>query len=492
MHNAHALADIVKSTIKDMQKKMKSLRLTIAAIATAAIAITASASPSVLAQSATPATPSATPPATAPAATPTAPSTTPPTTAAPNAAATFGSQEITNASQFILVAQPTSKLGGTQRYGLMIIEQKRPDPLCYSTTGSNPTQVNVLLLNFDFSGICGKSTDTNGYAVRVAGEDVAYDPVIENRNGVLVLSAVPRRSAGQNLSPFIIGQTDGIAANGFTKVTMQPGWRLTRRTFNNNPTGLTYLTNDSTVAQLVQSSGGTVIAQPPTTTPPVTTPPAPATSFTDIRGDIYASQINRAVQLGFIKGFAEDNTFRPNASLTREQLVSMVIDGLKVPGRAAVTSNPYPDVPASRWSATKIQQAKDLGLISGYQDGTFKATQPVTRAELMAVVNKAAQYKNTNRPVTATQAVRAFSDTSGHWAQAMISNLSGYCNIATPLNETGNAFAPNEPAKRNYAAAAMVRLLDCAPAAATPGAAPGTPAPAAPSTPATPTPAPGQ
>lgn len=469
MHSVHAIADIVKSTIKDMQKKMKSLRLTIVALATAAIAITASAAPSTLAQMATP-----TPPPTA----------APPTTAAPNAAATFGALE-TSQTPYILVAQPTSSLGGSQRYGLMIIEQKKPDPLCYSTTGSNPTQVNVLLLNFDFSGICGKSTDTNGYAVRIAGQDIAYDPVIENRNGTLVLSAVPRRSAGANLSPFIIGQTDGIAANKFTKITMQPGWRLTRRTFNNNPTGLTYLTHDSTVAQLVALSGGVVQNPPPVTTPPVTTPPAPATTFRDVQGDIYATQINRALQLGFMKGFAEDNTFRPRAALTREQLVSVVIEGLKVPARAAVTTNPYPDVPASRWSATKIEQAKTLGLISGYQDGTFKPNQAVTRAELMAVISKAAQYKNQNRPVSPTQAVRAFSDTQGHWAQSIVSNLSGYCNIATPLNETGTAFAPNEAAQRNYAAAAMVRLLDCAPAAASP--APATPT-APPTTPATPAP----
>jgi N-acetylmuramoyl-L-alanine amidase len=476
VHNAYAIADIVKSTIKDMQKKMKSLRLTIVALATAAIAITASAAPSTFAQTTT------TPPATtAPATTP--PATTPPATAAPNAAATFAALE-TSQTPFILVAQPTSSLGGNQRYGLMIIEQKKPDPLCYSTTGSNPTQVNVLLLNFDFSGICGKSTDTNGYAIRVAGQDIAYDPVIENRNGVLVLSAVPRRSAGTNLSPFIIGQTDGIAANKFTKITMQPGWRLTRRTFNNNPTGLTYLTNDSTVAQLVALSGGVAVTPPgtpPPVTPPVTPPTAPA-SFPDVAGDIYANQINRAVQLGFIKGFAENNTFRPRAPITREQLVSVVIEGLKIPAATPVTSNPYPDVPASRWSATKIQQAKTLGLISGYQDGTFKPNQPVTRAELMAVINKAAQYKNQNRPVTATQAVRAFSDTQGHWSQSMVSNLSGYCGIATPLNETGSAFAPDQAAMRNYAAAAMVRLLDCAPAAAAPTTtpAPATPAPATP------------
>ncbi|KPQ34000.1 MAG: Protein of unknown function (DUF3747)/S-layer homology domain [Phormidesmis priestleyi Ana] len=447
---------------------MKSLRLTIAALATAAIAITASNVPSVLAQGTPTADPADTE-MTMPAAPAQGNMVESDATSQPNSSL-FGAQE-TSQDPYILVAQPTSRLGGRQRYGLMIIEQKRSEPLCYSTTGSNPTQVNILLLNFDFSGICGKSTDTNGYIVRVNGQDIAYDPTIEEKDGVLVMYGMPRRSAGSDARPIIIGQTDGIAANGFTKITMRPGWRLTRQTYTGNVTGRTYLTNDSTLAQLVQQSGGDVIAQPPTTptTPPTTpitpptTPTTPPTAnrFPDISGDIYANAINRAVQLGFISGFAEDNTFRPKASLSREQLVSIVIDGLEIPNRPAVTANPYPDVPTTRWSAPKIQLARDLGLVSGYGDGTFKPTQPVTRAELLAVMRRAAEYKNQVTQLVSNQPGRTFSDTQGHWANSLISNMSEYCGIATPLNESGNAFFPNQTAQRNYAAAAMVRLLDC-------------------------------
>lgn len=419
---------------------MKPLRLTMAALATAAIATTASNLPVALAQG------------------------TPPIPIQVDQSAQFGMQE-TDQAPFILVAQPTSRLGGRQRYGLMIIEQKRAEPLCYSTTGSNPTQVNVLLLNFDFTGICGKATDTNGYIIRTAGEDVAYDPVVEEKDGVLVLSGIPRRSAGSNAQPILMGQTDGIAANGFTKLFLRPGWRLTRQTFNNSVTGRTYLANDKTLAQLVVESGGAVVTPPtnpnPPTTPPVVQPPAPPVSFSDVQGDIYAEAINRAVQLGFISGFREDNTFRPRASLTREQLVSIVVEGLDLPAQAAVSANPYPDVPASRWSAAKIQQAKNLGLISGYQNGTFRPTQAVTRAELIAVMRQAAAYKSGSTQLAANQPGRTFGDIQGHWAQSVVAEMSSYCGVATPLNETGSSFAPNTSAQRNYAAAAMVRLLDC-------------------------------
>ncbi len=418
---------------------MKSFRFTIAALATAAIAVTASNTPAAFAQ-------------TSPAATPTQVA----------QSSTFGAQE-TDQSPYVLVTNPTSRLGGRQRYGLMIIEQKRAEPLCFSTVGSNPTTVLPLLAQLpDFSGICGRSTDTNGYLIRTAGRDVKYDPVLEEENGVLVLYAKPQPFAPRGSQRFVIGQTDGISPSGYTKIFLNDGWRLARQTFNDRVTGRTYLANDLTVAQLVEQSGGEVIVQPPTdpNPPVVVTPPAPS-RFPDVQGDIYADEINRAVQLGFVSGFAEDNTFRPTASLTREQLVSIALDGLTVPERPQVTGNPYPDVPANRWSATKIEMAKDLGLITGYQDGTFKPTQVVTRAELMAIMRRAAEYKNNTNQLAANQAGKAFNDTQGHWAQSVISNMSEYCGVATPLNETGSNFAPNTPAQRNYAAAAMVRLLDC-------------------------------
>ena len=60
-----------------------------------------------------------------------------------------------------------------------------------------------------------------------------------------------------------------------------------------------------------------------------------------------------------------------------------------------------------------------------------------------------------------TQETFAFSDTSGHWAQTVITTMSGYCGVATAYNEQGNAFQPNSEALRNYTAAAIERLFDC-------------------------------
>ena len=387
-----------------------------------------------------------------------------PTGAAPNQSA-FGVQEA-DQSLYVLSSNPTSRLGGVQSYGLMVLEQKGTGVTCFETVGSNPTVVIPPSQAAATSGKCGRSTDTNGYILRAADGHISYDPVIEEKDGVLALYARPR--LGRQGASLLIGQTDGIAPSGYTKIFLNPNWRIARQTLNatGNPTGRTYITSELTLAQLVERAGGEeVVAGPTPTTPPTIptrpTPPAPAASFPDVSGDIYLSEINRAVQLGFISGFAEDNTFRPRAPLTREQVVSMVIDGLAIEGRPTVTTPTYSDIDLNRWSTPKIELAKQLNLISGYRDGTFRPTQNVTRAELMAIMRRVAEYRNQTTQLASNQTGQNFNDTRGHWAQDVISSLSEYCGIATSLNETGNNFAPQADAQRNYAAAAMVRLLDC-------------------------------
>ncbi|MEH2324681.1 MAG: S-layer homology domain-containing protein [Nostoc sp.] len=213
------------------------------------------------------------------------------------------------------------------------------------------------------------------------------------------------------------------------------------------------------------------------TTKPVV---AQVPSFTDVDDDVYAREIQEAVQKGLIAGFTSNNTFRPTLELTREQMISMVINMLSElpvspltvphdPPPAAgnllkVTSKPYRDVQVTRWSAAMIEWAKFNGIMQGYSDGTFRPSQTVTRAELMAVLRRAVQYADEGGGISSLinkQQAIAFSDISNHWAKKPITEMSVYCGVATPVNETGNAFSPNLGTQRNYAAAATLRLLNC-------------------------------
>ncbi|NJR68738.1 MAG: S-layer homology domain-containing protein [Synechococcales cyanobacterium CRU_2_2] len=151
--------------------------------------------------------------------------------------------------------------------------------------------------------------------------------------------------------------------------------------------------------------------------------------------------------------------------------MSIVVEALqRLPGVTpeAISTppgNPYSDVASSRWSAAKIAFARDRKIIAGYEDNTFRPSRVVTRAELIAITRRAAEYAKTRRGQDAqlqvTQPVRQFLDLNGHWSEQVVTQMSGYCGVASPLNETGNTFAPNTGAQRNYAAAAVLRMYNC-------------------------------
>lgn len=388
-------------------------------------------------------------------------------------AQSFGNVEV-DQEDFVLVAAPGGGLLGRPQF--MIIEQKSDAQQCWGESGSNPVQIEPLLLNFDFSGICGRATDSNGYSIRAGDGDAGsrFNLEIKEEDGEYLLIATPSRFPSnpfREAPPMQLGRTFGQASNGFTKIFLNPGWRLTRRTLDERPLGHVYLTHDATLAALVEQNGGPTLDSPPVVTDPQPTPEPPTTiAFRDVTNDVYASQISRAVQIGFIAGF-QDGTFRPRTALTREQLVSMVIealdaqDNISIALPSSVTTAPFTDVASNRWSAAKIQFASQSGIVSGYPEGDFRPAQEVTRAEMMAVVRRAAEYRKRvlgqGTALTPTQQAFTFSDTSGHWAADVISSLSAYCGIATPVNESGTAFGPNSDALRNYAATAVVRLVDC-------------------------------
>ncbi|MEG4321017.1 MULTISPECIES: S-layer homology domain-containing protein [unclassified Microcoleus] len=141
------------------------------------------------------------------------------------------------------------------------------------------------------------------------------------------------------------------------------------------------------------------------------------------------------------------------------------IQGANITFPGQVSTRPYSDVDSTRWSAGKVQFARDNKIVSGYTDGTFKPMQSVTRAELMAVLRRASEFGLSARGkqpnLVAKEPAKTFSDTQNHWAAAIINQMSAYCGVASSLNEVGTRFAPDDSAKRNYAAAATLRMLKC-------------------------------
>ncbi len=161
-----------------------------------------------------------------------------PTPATPKST-TFDQQEV-DQSRFIAIAQPL----GTDSFKLLVLEQVSNQRLCWAESGSYPVVVDPLLVNFNFTGICGRSIDSNGFSVRVAKRDLGlqYSLRLSRRFNSVVLQGVP---FGANGGPVMdIASTRGFTS-GFLKLQLFPGWRFTKRSYQGRPLGHVYFTNDS-------------------------------------------------------------------------------------------------------------------------------------------------------------------------------------------------------------------------------------------------------
>ena len=114
-------------------------------------------------------------------------------------------------------------------YNLVAIEQLPGKNKCWSEQGVAPVAVDALLMNFDFSDHCRRATDSNGYSVRLGGEERGTDYLLEivEQDNELVLVAAQR---DPNQPPLIIGRTKGHYG-GITKIFLEPGWRMTKRSY---------------------------------------------------------------------------------------------------------------------------------------------------------------------------------------------------------------------------------------------------------------------
>ncbi len=113
----------------------------------------------------------------------------------------------------------------------------------------------------------------------------------------------------------------------------------------------------------------------------------------DVVGTEYEEAVERLVALGIINGF-EDGTYRPDEPVTRAQFAKIVVASLGVGEAAqyAAGSTKFADVAEDHWAAGYINVAVDVGVINGYPDGSFQPENRVTFAEAVKMIVAALGY----------------------------------------------------------------------------------------------------
>jgi len=114
-----------------------------------------------------------------------------------------------------------------------------------------------------------------------------------------------------------------------------------------------------------------------------------AGTFEDVEGD-YEEAINALAALGVVRGY-EDGTFRPDNILTRAELAVLLVEALGYGDLVAGSSSNFSDT-QNHWSNGYVGLASGMGLVLGYPDGTFKPDQPVSYDEAITMILRAVGY----------------------------------------------------------------------------------------------------
>lgn len=109
--------------------------------------------------------------------------------------------------------------------------------------------------------------------------------------------------------------------------------------------------------------------------------------FTDVEsGDWFNNAVSTLAKMGILGGY-EDGSFRPNAPITRAEFTKIAVSFFEKASEVAYDGR-FTDIAGSEWYADAVAGAAYYGLIDGYGDGTFRPGANITRAEACTIVNR--------------------------------------------------------------------------------------------------------
>lgn len=164
----------------------------------------------------------------------------------------------------------------------------------------------------------------------------------------------------------------------------------------------------------------------------------PAMPFVDVdENDWFYDVVLYAYENGLMTGTSAD-TFAPNQTTTRGMIVSMLA---RLEGVTSAEDAGFADVAANDWYATAVNWAASVGVVNGYEDNTFRPNDAITREQMAAILYNYADYKGYDVSARADLSDYADAASISSWAEDVLAwaNAEGLINgmTATTIDPQG-------------------------------------------------------
>lgn len=175
----------------------------------------------------------------------------------------------------------------------------------------------------------------------------------------------------------------------------------------------------------------------------------------DLTGHHLEGDMRKMIEKGILAGYG-NGVYAPDDPVTRAQFATFLSRALNLPEGGQAN---FSDVTEDYILSDGINRAAAAGLIGGYEDGTFRPDEHITREQIAALIDRALQYKNIKRtPIHLT-----FTDTNqiqSIFREAVANNTYFGIIGGFPVGNNKVRFGPKEKATRAQSAAFINRMLN--------------------------------
>lgn len=178
-------------------------------------------------------------------------------------------------------------------------------------------------------------------------------------------------------------------------------------------------------------------------------------TFADLQGHWAKNEAELLASKGVVNGTSE-TTFAPNTSITRAEFAALLV---RAAGLTTESTTKFTDI-KSEWHAGYVGAASKAGLVDGFEDGTFQPNATITREQMATMIARAIKLMGKTSDVNAAK-LTAFADSKeiSSWAKDAV---AGAVNAGIINGVTDQAFAPGSKATRAEAVVMLKRLLQFA------------------------------
>lgn len=161
--------------------------------------------------------------------------------------------------------------------------------------------------------------------------------------------------------------------------------------------------------------------------------------------------IVKAIKDGIVSGYP-DTSFKPNKKVTRAEFAVMLMNGLKPVGEGAKLA--FTDENGiDTWAKNAVAQAVKAGFIQGYDDGTFRPNEPITRTEMASMIAGAMNLKADSSATT------GFTDDQDipSWGKEAVTALK---QAGVVSGNENNQYTPSGSTTRAEAVTVIINMLN--------------------------------